>query len=45
MQFLGGISVTWEHDVHLYLRRASVSRSLWGTPEQRRERICTLLGF
>jgi alkylation response protein AidB-like acyl-CoA dehydrogenase len=45
MQFHGGISVTWEHDLHLYLRRASVSRALFGTPEFHRNRICTLLGF
>jgi alkylation response protein AidB-like acyl-CoA dehydrogenase len=45
MQFHGGISVTWEHDLHLYLRRASVSRALFGTPEFHRDRICTLLGI
>ncbi len=45
MQFHGGISVTWEHDLHLYLRRASVHRALYGSPEQHRDRICTLLGF
>ena len=44
MQFHGGISVTWEHDIHLYLRRATVNRAVWGTPEQHRERLCTLLG-
>jgi alkylation response protein AidB-like acyl-CoA dehydrogenase len=43
MQFHGGISVTWEHDIHLYLRRATVSRALLGSPEQHRERICSLL--
>jgi alkylation response protein AidB-like acyl-CoA dehydrogenase len=45
MQFHGGISVTWEHDIHLHLRRASVNRAVFGTPEQHRERICSLLGF
>jgi alkylation response protein AidB-like acyl-CoA dehydrogenase len=43
MQFHGGISVTWEHDLHLYLRRATVNRAVFGTPEQHRERICSLL--
>ena len=43
MQFHGGISVTWEHDLHLYLRRATVNRAVLGTPEQHRERICSLL--
>jgi alkylation response protein AidB-like acyl-CoA dehydrogenase len=44
MQFHGGISVTWEHDLHLYLRRATVNRAIFGTPEQHRERICSFLG-
>jgi alkylation response protein AidB-like acyl-CoA dehydrogenase len=43
MQLHGGISVTWEHDIHLYLRRATVNRAVFGTPEQHRERICSLL--
>lgn len=33
VQLHGGIGVTWEHDLHLYLRRATVNRSLFGTPE------------
>jgi alkylation response protein AidB-like acyl-CoA dehydrogenase len=45
MQFHGGISVTWEHDLHLYLRRVTVNRETFGTPDQHRERICTLLGI
>jgi alkylation response protein AidB-like acyl-CoA dehydrogenase len=44
-QFHGGISQTWEHDLHLYLRRATVDRALYGTPEQHRERLCVLLGI
>jgi len=28
IQILGGIGVTWEHDAHLYLRRALVDRDL-----------------
>jgi alkylation response protein AidB-like acyl-CoA dehydrogenase len=45
IQFHGGISVTWEHDLHLYLRRATVNRETFGTPDQHRERICALLGI
>ena len=30
IQVLGGIGFTWEHDVHLYLRRATVNRQLLG---------------
>jgi alkylation response protein AidB-like acyl-CoA dehydrogenase len=44
-QFHGGIGVTWDHDLHLYLRRATVNRAVYGSPEQHRERICTLVGL
>jgi alkylation response protein AidB-like acyl-CoA dehydrogenase len=30
IQILGGIGFTWEHDAHLYLRRASVLMALFG---------------
>jgi alkylation response protein AidB-like acyl-CoA dehydrogenase len=32
VQLHGGIGVTWEHDLHLYLRRVMLARSLYGTP-------------
>ena len=35
----GGIGVTWEHDIHLYLRRATVNRVMYGTPGEHRERL------
>ena len=38
-QLHGGIGVTWEHDLHLYLRRITLARNLFGTPAQHRERI------
>jgi alkylation response protein AidB-like acyl-CoA dehydrogenase len=45
VQLHGGIGVTWEHDLHLYLRRATVNRVTYGTPEEHAERIATgLLG-
>ncbi|MEV5598337.1 acyl-CoA dehydrogenase [Streptomyces sp. NPDC052496] len=31
IQVLGGIGFTWEHDAHLYLRRATVARQLLGS--------------
>ncbi len=43
VQLHGGIGVTWEHDLHLYLRRATVNRLTYGTPEQHAERIATTL--
>jgi alkylation response protein AidB-like acyl-CoA dehydrogenase len=42
-QMHGGIGVTWEHDLHLYLRRVTLDRNLYGTPVQHRERIAGLL--
>jgi alkylation response protein AidB-like acyl-CoA dehydrogenase len=42
-QLHGGIGVTWEHDLHLYLRRVTLHRNLLGTPVQHRERIATML--
>lgn len=39
VQLHGGIGVTWEHDLHLYLRRATVNRATHGTPEDHAERI------
>ena len=42
-QLHGGIGVTWEHDLHLYLRRVTLDRNLYGTPAQHRERIATML--
>ena len=32
VQMHGGIGVTWEHDLHVYLRRAALYRSMFGTP-------------
>ncbi len=43
VQLHGGIGVTWEHDLHLYLRRATVNRTMHGTPDWHAERIAALL--
>jgi alkylation response protein AidB-like acyl-CoA dehydrogenase len=43
VQLHGGIGITWEHDLHLYLRRVSVNRNLHGTPADHRERIAAIL--
>ncbi|MGA6206020.1 acyl-CoA dehydrogenase family protein [Nocardia testacea] len=43
VQLHGGIGVTWEHDLHLYLRRIGLGRALYGTPEEHRRRITDLL--
>ena len=38
MQTLGGIGFTWEHDAHIYLRRAMTLHQLTGTPDDWRVR-------
>jgi alkylation response protein AidB-like acyl-CoA dehydrogenase len=45
VQMHGGIGVTWEHNIHLYLRRATLNRGLYGTPNDHRERLAALLGL
>ncbi|HEX5588132.1 MAG TPA: acyl-CoA dehydrogenase family protein [Acidimicrobiia bacterium] len=42
VQLHGGIGVTWEHDLHLYLRRATVNRFTYGTPDEHRESLAAL---
>jgi alkylation response protein AidB-like acyl-CoA dehydrogenase len=42
VQMHGGIGVTFEHDLHLYLRRVTVNRALYGTPAEHRQRITDL---
>jgi alkylation response protein AidB-like acyl-CoA dehydrogenase len=43
VQIHGGIGVTYEHDLHLYLRRFTVNRSLAGTPATHRRRVAALV--
>jgi alkylation response protein AidB-like acyl-CoA dehydrogenase len=43
VQLHGGIAMTWEHDLHLYERRAAVNRAVYGTPEYHEERLCALV--
>src|SRR5205085_12434587 len=39
VQLHGGIGVTFEHDLHLFLRRVTVDRALYGTPTDHRRRL------
>jgi alkylation response protein AidB-like acyl-CoA dehydrogenase len=39
VQIHGGIGVTFEHDLHLFLRRGVLNRALFGTPAEHRQRI------
>ena len=44
IQVHGGIGFTWEHDAHLYYRRAKSSELLLGVPLQVREQLAERLG-
>jgi alkylation response protein AidB-like acyl-CoA dehydrogenase len=44
IQIHGGIGYTWEHDAHLYLRRAKSSELLLGAPAAQRGRLAELTG-
>jgi alkylation response protein AidB-like acyl-CoA dehydrogenase len=41
----GGIGFTWEHDAHLYFRRAKSTELVLGSPSEHRERLATTVGL
>jgi alkylation response protein AidB-like acyl-CoA dehydrogenase len=43
LQLHGGIGFTWEHDVHLFVRRAKVNQVLYGDGAWHRERLVRLV--
>jgi hypothetical protein len=45
IQVLGGIGFTWEHDAHLYFRRAWADAGLLGSPAAQRARVADALGI
>jgi alkylation response protein AidB-like acyl-CoA dehydrogenase len=45
IQVHGGIGFTWEHDAHLYFRRAKASELMLGDPAYHRSRIADLVGI
>ena len=45
IQIHGGIGFTWEHDAHLFLRRAKSSELLFGAPATLRARLGDLVGL
>ena len=40
LQIHGGIGYTWEHDLHLLMRRIRTNAVLYGEPAWHRERVC-----
>ena len=45
IQCLGGIGYTWEHDMHLYVKRQKAQAALLGTAAEHRARIAAHLGL
>jgi len=45
IQCLGGIGYTWEHDMHLYVKRAKAGAALFGTGAEHLEELSHLLGL
>jgi alkylation response protein AidB-like acyl-CoA dehydrogenase len=39
MQLHGGIGYTWESGIHVYLKRAALNRSLFGSPAEHRNQL------
>ena len=44
LQIFGGIGFTWEHDIHLYFKRAKASKLLLGSPRHHRRLLGDVLG-
>ena len=45
IQCLGGIGYTWEHDMHLYVKRVRTAAALFGTAAQHRVKVGELIGL
>jgi alkylation response protein AidB-like acyl-CoA dehydrogenase len=43
MRIHGGIGFTWEHDAHLYVRRAKASQLMFGSPDMHALRLADLI--
>ncbi|MCR5979290.1 acyl-CoA dehydrogenase [Gordonia jinghuaiqii] len=43
LQVHGGIGFTWEHDLHLYIRRARADAALYGDADHHHRALCALL--
>jgi alkylation response protein AidB-like acyl-CoA dehydrogenase len=45
LQVLGGIGFTWEHDLHFFLKRATVDGVLYGSASEHRDQVAELAGL
>ena len=45
IQIMGGMGYTWEHDMHLYVKRAKSGEAMLGTAAEHRAKVAALLGL
>jgi alkylation response protein AidB-like acyl-CoA dehydrogenase len=45
VQMHGGIGFTWEHDLHLWFKRARWNEVAFGDPTYQRERVAAIDGY
>ena len=45
LQMHGGIGYTWEHDLHLFMRRVESNRAIYGGPDYHCDRLARAVGF
>jgi alkylation response protein AidB-like acyl-CoA dehydrogenase len=45
VQVHGGIGYTWDHDMHLYLKRAKACEVTFGDSDYHREKVAEMLGM
>ena len=45
LQVHGGIGFTWEHDLHLWLKRGKANAYLWGDARAHRDRVADRIGL
>jgi alkylation response protein AidB-like acyl-CoA dehydrogenase len=45
IQTMGGIGYTWEHDMHLYVKRVKTGDALLGTSSDHRGRVARMIGL
>jgi alkylation response protein AidB-like acyl-CoA dehydrogenase len=45
LQMHGGIGFTWEHDLHLFMRRVESNAAIYGSCDYHRDRLAPTVGF
>lgn len=45
LQIHGGIGYTWEHDLHLFMRRVKTSEALFGSSREHKRKVAELLAL